>query len=177
MKLYELCKTLVLEDVPNQNFDDLEHDRAREETGYWGNQGSGALIISLSTGRILLPFRSKMVEEPHTWGGTWGGAIDSGEDPKDSAKREVQEESGYSGAVKMIPLNVYEDNKDNEFKYFNYMAVVPEEYKPRLNWETEKAEWFEYDSWPSPMHFGLTFILNDPQATAKIQYVASRNSQ
>ena len=177
MKLYELYKTIVLENVPNQSFDDLEHDRARKETGYWGNMGSGSMIIALSTGNILLPLRSQHVDQPLTWGGTFGGAIDSGEDPKVAAKREVQEESGYSGQVKMIPLNVYEDNKDNDFKYYNYLAVVPEEYEPRLNWETERAEWTEYGNWPSPMHFGLTFILNDPKATAKIQYVASRNSQ
>ena len=165
----------IQEDAPegtqNNNHDneteqDVKHEEDREKTGYWGNKGAGVMILAKDTGRILLPFRSKDVDQPHTWGGTWGGAIDAKEDPKKAAMRELEEESGYDGEAEIIPLHVY---KDDDFRYYNFLAVVPTEFEPKLNWETEKAEWFEFDDWPKPMHFGLEGILDSNESVAIIK--------
>lgn len=150
--------------------DDMEHRKELEKTGFWGSAGSGILPMSLETGRLLLPFRSSAVEQPHTWGGTWGGAIDKGQNPKESAIREFREESGYNGPIEAIPLFTFED-KDSGFKYFNFLGLIPDEFDPSLDWETDDYAWIEYGNWPSPMHFGLEGILKNKKSIQTIERV------
>lgn len=147
--------------------DDEFHKAVRDETGYWGKAGAGSIIMSKKTGRVLLSYRSKHVEEPHTWG-TWGGAIDIKENPLEAAKRETMEETGLRGTVQMVPLSVYQD-KEAGFRFYNYLMLVENEFKPRLDWETERAEWFTLGQWPSPLHFGLKSLLGDPKNIAIIK--------
>jgi 8-oxo-dGTP pyrophosphatase MutT (NUDIX family) len=145
-----------------------EHRKALNDTGFWGRAGAGCLIMAQDTKRILLPLRSADVEEPHTWG-TWGGAIDEGEDPKEAAMREVKEESGYSGNIlSMQLLNRFEVKT---FRYDTFLAVVNEEFTPKLNWETDEARWVEIDDWPSPLHFGLKAVLKNLNAQRIIKSV------
>lgn len=134
---------------------DAEHGKELATTGFWGKQGAGCIILAKSTKRILLPHRSRSVQEPNTWG-VWGGAIDSDEIPKEAAKREVQEEAGYDGETEMIPLSVFEKGT---FKYHNFLAIVDEEFVPKLNWETQDYEWVDFGDWPQPLHFGLQSLL------------------
>lgn len=134
---------------------DDEHRQALNDTGFWGKQGAGCIILAKNTKRILLPLRSNAVEQPNTWG-TWGGAIDSNEDPQEAAKREVKEEAGYDGNVKMIPLSIFQKNT---FKYYNFLAIVEDEFQPNLNWETQSYDWFDFENWPHPLHFGLVWLL------------------
>lgn len=143
---YEMLKILE---------NDSEHAEALLKTGFWGKQGAGSLVLATSTGRILLPHRSSRVEQPNTWG-VWGGAIDSKEDPKEAAKRELQEEAGYHGSITMIPLSVFQKNT---FKYYNFLAIVEEEFQPKLNWETQDYVWTTLEELPSPLHFGVEWLL------------------
>jgi 8-oxo-dGTP pyrophosphatase MutT (NUDIX family) len=139
---------------------DSDHAQALRQTGFWGKQGAGALILAKSTGKILVPFRSAYVLQPNNWG-VWGGAIDPGEDPKEAAKREMKEEVGYRGFdIIMIPLYIFHDQKSG-FKYYNFLAVVDDEFTPNLNWETEKFQWIEFDKIGqlTPLHFGLKALL------------------
>lgn len=135
---------------------DADHAAALHSTGFWGKQGAGCIILARSTGRMLIPHRSNNVQEPNTWG-VWGGAIDSDEDPRQAAKREAEEEAGYSGGVQMIPLSVF--YKGN-FRYYNFLAIVDDEFQPRLNWETQNAIWTTLDELPSPLHFGLRYVIS-----------------
>ena len=50
------------------------------------------------------------------------------------------------------------------FRYYNFLAIVPEEFEPDLNWENDAARWVEFGDWPAPMHFGLKALLNDPKS-------------
>ena len=59
----------------------------------------------------------------------------------------------------MIPLYVFKH--ESGFKYYNYLAIVEHEFTPRLNWETESFGWFNLNDLPSPLHFGLSSVLND----------------
>lgn len=154
-------------------FDNQEHEEALDKTGFWGKAGSGVMPMAASTGRILLPLRSTAVEQPHTWGGTWGGAIDRSQDPKESAIREFREESGYKGPIEMVPLYTFED-KNSDFRYFNFLGLIPEEFNPSLDWETDDYAWVEYGDWPSPAHFGLVGILNNQRAVKTIEKILRR---
>ena len=146
--------------------DDNDHHRALEETGFWGRRGAGVLVLSASTGRLLLPLRSSKVQEPHTWG-TWGGAIDDGENPAKAAMREMREESGVRLNPTMLEM-LYEFHS-GAFQYTTFLAVVDAEFKPRLDKETEAANWFELDSLPTALHFGLRAILDDSKAMSLLR--------
>lgn len=150
---------------------DEDHNDALKRTGFWGAAGAGCIPIAADTGRLLLMHRSREVEQPHTWG-TCGGAIDRGDDPKGAAIRELAEEAGYHGPIiEMIPLFVF---KKESFRYFNFLAVVESEFDPRLNWESQDAEWVEFGDWPEPLHFGVSAVLNDPKSVKTIQAVIAR---
>lgn len=135
---------------------DAEHAETLRKTGFWGKQGAGSIVLAKKTGRLLFPHRSGAVEQPNTWG-VWGGAIDSEEDPKEAAKRELQEEAGYHGNITIIPLSVFQKNS---FKYHNFLAIVEEEFQPKLNWETQDYIWTNLEELPSPLHFGVEWLLS-----------------
>ena len=65
----------------------------------------------------------------------------------------------------MYPLYVF---KSGTFTYYNYLALVKDEFKPTLNWETQNYKWVEYGDWPSPLHFGLENVIKDPASVKTI---------
>lgn len=151
---------------------DIEHGKTLKATGFWGKQGAGAIILAKSTGRILLPYRSSRVEQPNTWG-VWGGAIDQGEDPKEAVKRELHEEVGYDGLdIELIPLYIFSDEKSG-FKYHNFLAIVADEFRPELNWETDNFKWVIFGEWPQPLHFGLKALIQ--HSGNNIQKIIEKN--
>lgn len=150
--------------------DEAEHFAALKRTGFFGNQGAGCIFLAKDTNRFLLAHRSASVEQPGTWG-IWGGAIDSHETPQVAATREAEEESGYNGQIKMVPLYIFEAHRNGKivFKYFNFLAIVPTEFTPHLDWESQGFQWCEFGDWPSPLHFGVTAILNDASSVRKMR--------
>lgn len=154
--------------------DDAEHREQLKTTGFWGKRGAGCLFLAIDTGRICIAHRSQYVEQPGTWG-TWGGAIDRDESPESAAMREVREEAGYDGQFKLIPLYVFEHSSG--FKYYNYLALVEQEFEPKLNWETQGYSWVNFGEWPSPLHFGLKLVLDDSASMATIKrYIKNADS-
>lgn len=153
IKLKQILESFITVEWTDQ---DDKHAEAESETGHWGRAGAGCIFLAKDTKRFLISFRSGHVNTPHTWG-VWGGAIDDGEDPTEAVKREIQEETGYVGPTKLYPLYVY---KDGTFRYFNFLAVVENEFKPRLDWETENYKWVDFGDWPTPLHYGLKSLLD-----------------
>lgn len=149
---------------------DTEHYDTLLKTGFWGRQAAGCVFLAQDTGRFCIAHRSSEVLEPGTWG-TWGGAIDSGEDPAEAVRREVQEETGYTGAMRLIPLLVFRA-PGGTFQYHNFLAVVPSEFEPRLNWETQGYQWVECGEWPSPLHPGMRTLLADGASAETMQRYA-----
>jgi len=150
--------------------DDAEHDQALKQTGFWGKRAAGCIFLAHDTGKICIAHRSSQVEQPGTWG-TWGGAIDAKEDPAAAVKREVHEEAGYNGPMELIPLYVF--FHASGFRYYNFLAVVPHEFKPVLDWESQGSAWVEVGKWPTPLHPGLAKLLSDPKSAAVIRHYAT----
>lgn len=122
---------------------------------FFGTAGAGGLFYAEDTGRVLVQKRSRKVNEPNTWG-VWGGKIDSGEDPEQAVRREVVEESRYRGQAGLVPVYTY---KEGDFRYSNFLIVVPHEFEPRHGWESSGHKWTSIDEMPKPLHFGLKAAL------------------
>jgi len=140
---------------------------------YWGKRCAGCLVLAASTNRFLLPLRSPQVDDPNCWG-TWGGAIDGNENPSTSVRREFREEAGYAEVSSLYPLLLFR-NLDTGMVYHNYLMVVPTEFVPTLNWETSKAGWFSYGSFPTPLHAGLEALMADSWSIQTIEYYMQKN--
>jgi 8-oxo-dGTP pyrophosphatase MutT (NUDIX family) len=140
-------------------YDPKDPDIRKNPRKFWGRMGAGALLVAADTGRVLLLRRSSEVNEPLTWG-TIGGAIDGREDPETAARREVKEETRYDGPLSMHSAYVFQDGN---FKYYNFIGVVPHEFKPVLNWENERAAWVNLQEARKVrgLHFGLRALLDN----------------
>jgi 8-oxo-dGTP pyrophosphatase MutT (NUDIX family) len=122
------------------------------------------LFQARDTGRILFAHRSGAVLEPETWG-TWGGAIDEGENPAVAAAREAQEEAGFNpNQGDIIPMYVFKH--PSGFQYFNFLVLTDTEFEPHLNWESQDFEWVRFGDWPQPLHPGAVSLLSDQQSLA-----------
>ncbi len=130
-------------------------------------KAAGAIIIAKDTKRILLQFRSNFVDEPLTWG-TVGGGLNSKETPESGCKREIEEETGYSGNIKLELLTVF-TNEDSTFEYHNFLGIVTNEFEPICNSETIMFNWFELGSWPIIMHYGLRDLIENEEVIKKIK--------
>ena len=153
-------------------------DMANPDTGFYGHWGAGCIIVATATGRFLVGHRSNNpppfhVEQPGEWG-TFGGKADYGDsDPQAVAVRELTEETGYQGALQLKKLYVF---KTNGFRYHNFLGIVPEEFKPLLNWENQAARWVNFGAWPRPLHFGLNSLLADPASFRLMQQYANEET-
>ena len=60
--------------------------------------------------------------------------------PKLAAKRELKEESGYTGEFRVIPAFVFKSPKGG-FVYYNFIGLLKKEFEADLDWETEATKW------------------------------------
>ncbi len=137
---------------------DAEHQKELDKTGFWGRAGAGCLFVAADTKNICIAHRSADVLEPGTWG-TWGGAIDRNETPEKAIKREIVEETSYIGQVKLIHLYTFKHSSG--FQYHNYFAVVPHEFVPKMDWETQNYKWTDLNKLPKPLHPGMKHLLQN----------------
>ena len=137
---------------PNITLPKKSHATSDPTGRFWGEEGAGCVFWCPKTKRVLLAKRSADVNEPHTWG-TWGGAVDKGESPRDSVRREAEEECGVA-PQSIIRVWTWQDPQ-SAFRYHNYVCVVDKEFAPKLNWETTTYVWTTLDNPPNPLHFGL----------------------
>ena len=115
-------------------------------------QAAGCIIVAEDTGRWCLQQRSDSVSDPGVWS-TWGGGREPGESLEQCARRELAEESGYSGPIKLEPLA-------KNAKYVTFIGVVPHEFEPTPCDEWKDYCWVELGRWPGPLHPGLRSALS-----------------
>lgn len=117
---------------------------------------AGILFVCPATSRMLLGLRSATVRAPHVWS-VVGGSIEPGESPERAAVREAREEVGYHGPIALVPSLVYV--RLPHFRYYNFIGIVPSEFRPTLNHEHDDARWFYPDRPPHPLHHGTQLLL------------------
>lgn len=123
---------------------------------------AGVIPVSTRTGRVLLGLRSSEVDHELTWG-CFGGAIGRSEDgrretPQEAAIRELQEETSYHGEIRLSDALVF---RDRSIEYSNFFGFILNEYDPKLNWEHDDAQWFEYEDIPLTLHPGVKWLLRE----------------
>lgn len=145
-----------------------EHCQALQETGFWGKQGAGALVLSRKTGRLLIQQRSELVLEPLTWG-TWGGAVDPEESPVEALIRELKEEGVLLDPKGSDVYPAFVFRHPSGFTYHNFIVVVDDEFDPMITDETHAYQWTTEASLPTPLHPGLSLLLSDPNTIELIE--------
>lgn len=113
---------------------------------------AGCIVVAEDTGRWCLQQRSNTVSDPGVWS-TWGGGAQPGETLTQTVLRELAEESGYTGPV---TLRLVDSNPG----YATFMAIVPHEFEPRINSESQDWCWCEPDQLPEPLHPGLAQLVS-----------------
>ena len=127
---------------------------------FFRDKGAGVLPICKKTGRILVAYRGEYVNEPHTWN-LFGGKIESfDKNIQEVAKREFVEETKFNGKIQLIPVYIY---KVKGFEYHNFIGLIEDEFEPKLDWETEKTKWLNFEEFMKlyPKHFGLKALVNN----------------
>ena len=110
-------------------------------------RAAGCIVVAEDTGRWCLQQRSDTVSDPGLWS-TWGGGVESGETLEQAVRRELAEEGGYIGDLTLEPLH-------QNTQYATFIARVPKEFKPKINFESKDWCWVEPGQLPEPLHPGL----------------------
>jgi 8-oxo-dGTP pyrophosphatase MutT (NUDIX family) len=118
-------------------------------------RAAGVLIKSIQTNRYLFVQRGDHVKQARTWAG-FGGEIDPGETPEDAIIRELEEEAGFTNAVKLKKVYTF---VNGGFTYHNYIGTVWNEFEPKLNWENMAYIWCNVNDLPEPLHPGIKEML------------------
>lgn len=128
--------------------------------------GSGILPIAANTRRICLAMRSRLVQAGCRWG-TIGGERQANLSLAESAVRELREETGYAGSIRLHPAYTFQRGP---LEYHNFVGVVPAEFDldaaPAHAWENDRLRWFYVDELyaelrtrSSSFHFGVPPLL------------------
>lgn len=131
----------------------------------WGACAAGPFIFAEDTGRLLLMLRSWDVLEPRTWGVPGGRCEREDKDEVACAIRECREETLYQGKLRMVTESPYV-YREPAFQFHNFVGFVDHEFVPVIGaanpehgWENDGFGWFDLDSLPKPLHFGVKKLL------------------
>ena len=100
-----------------------------------------------------------------------GGGVEPNEDPILAAKRELQEEVGYTLTEPMHLIYTNETHAPR-FKFYTYAAFLDKSFEPTLNWESTSYGWYTIDDLPSPLHWGLSQLFNSEQAAKRLKQLS-----
>ena len=169
-----ISKSSILESLSNhspKSFVDTLLEFANPSDGI---NGSGLFIICSKTKRILLGKRAGNDMFSGLWC-TFGGGVEEGEHPLNTALREVGEEAGISPDSLITNHNpVYDDETKDGYKFRTYVATCKEEPDVVLNDEHTEHGWFKMLDLPKPLHPGVNRMLATPSAIRVVMDMMNR---
>jgi len=124
-------------------------------------RAAGCVLYAEDTGRWGFQQRSDSVSDPGVWS-TWGGGREPSETLEQCVRRELAEEAGYHGAIRLIPMTA-------NANYATYIGIVPREFEPKINSEVKDWCWVSSDQLPNPMHPELAQAMNENFADGKVK--------
>jgi len=129
----------------------------------------GCILLAADTMKFSFQLRAPDSDTPNTYG-CWGGSIDGNEEAFEALKRELREETGYTGELRIYPLMTYYD-ADKGFTYYNNLVVIPMQMEVAKNGESAGDIWVPYGEWPTPLHPGLQSLLDDRPSMFTVEQV------
>jgi len=137
---------------------------------------AGALFVSASTQRVLLQLRASYKSSHRNEWSLFGGMSKESETPSEAMLRECSEEVGELPAInKIYPFDIYE-SRDQNFRYYTFIVIVEDEFKPTINDESLGYGWFDFGTWPKPMHIGARNSLCSKKAKALLDIIVSQHT-
>jgi NUDIX domain len=126
-------------------------------------RAAGILLYACDTGRYLALHSAK----ENCWG-IAGGKAEEGESFEAAAKRELKEETGYTGSL--LNMTALPVNRavipHGIICYQTYFAMIPHEFDVRVNGECMDAKWVKgFGNWPQPRQRGIDFLEQHPDCT------------
>lgn len=130
---------------------------------------AGVLPICAKTGRILIVRRGLNQPGPGLWacfGGKWEPGVDKS--PKDTAKREFTEESGYAGTFKISKSPLY-INENPQSVFYTFVGIFDEEFTPEIEGKGEAIDygWFYIGETPEALLPGFKETLEKKEKTLR----------
>jgi len=129
-------------------------------------RAAGGLIYACDTRRYCWQLRSTEEKWSGTWG-LWGGRSNTGESPRDTLIRELEEETGITAWKKIVPLHRYV-SKDQKFIYDTFCLVVEQEFLPQLNSESDGYCWLPLGINPRPLHHKSKGLIQSSSFVSKL---------
>ena len=130
-------------------------------------RAAGCIFIAKSTKRILLNFRSEQSNKPNCFG-FWGGKVDPSENIFEGLSRECTEELGFIPVYERITIIDQFVSPDGHFTYYSFAVIVPEEFIPKINHESQGYCWCSLDGYPKPLHPGAKALLENMSVTKSL---------
>lgn len=120
---------------------------------------AGALFYAQDTGKYGIALRSKICDQPNTYGPVGGSADTNDEDIKATVVREVDEEIGCKITKEQLK-HIYTDKLPN-FQYQTFLCTVPQQsaIKPKLNDENDEFIWVDKNKMPKNLHPGFARMI------------------
>lgn len=139
------------------------HEKVRQSDK---KSAAGCLIMARRTGRFLFSLRPE--EDEDSAGGNWslwGGKAEFGETPKETAIREVFEETGYRHGDDIFHIH---NMSTHTFSFDTYLMVVEDEFDPSSTPESDDFAWYAMDALPENLHWGIEEILSDKMSVNRL---------
>lgn len=140
--------------------------------------GAGIMFLCPKTQHIFLALRNPSEEDGNVWCGL-GGKGEVGENPMETAVREVSEEGGIraeSYALSRQPLYIHQNSPD--FKFITFLGLVDNEFIPTLNHEHSEHKWVDLNEINElPLHYGIKDMLGNEKNLEIINYYLGRNHE
>jgi 8-oxo-dGTP pyrophosphatase MutT (NUDIX family) len=113
-------------------------------------------ILFIADDKALLLKRSTEGDHAREWALT-GGKIEEGETPEQAARREFEEECGFTYNGKLLPIS---HTDDGNVEFTTFAAIVADQFKPTLNDEHTAYMWCPLDDYPNKTHPAVKALLN-----------------